>query len=66
MDFLEIGAAIGVPLVSGVVWLVRLEGRVNTERELRNALEARLGGFESRISAQLERILEKLDSKADK
>ena len=50
----------------GVVWLVRLEGRINTENELRIALENRLNGFEARISAALERIESKLDAKADK
>jgi hypothetical protein len=66
MDLLSVAAAIGVPVVSAVVWLVRLEGRINTEKELRVALEARLNGFEGRITAQLDKILDRLESKADK
>lgn len=58
--------AVVVPVVGFVVWLVRLEGRINLERELRGALEARLNGFEQRISAALDRIESKLDAKADK
>jgi hypothetical protein len=56
----------GISLVAGVVWLVRLEGRINLESELRMALENRLNGFESRISATLDRIEQKLDAKVDK
>lgn len=52
--------------IGGVVWLVRLEGRINTEKELRIALEARLNGFEGRITTQLDKILDRLESKADK
>lgn len=63
-----LGAAVTLALaaIGGVVWLVRLEGRINTEKELRIALEARLNGFESRIAGQLDRIERKLDDKADK
>lgn len=53
-------------VLGGVVWLVRLEGRVNTESKLRDALQSRLDGFESRIYEVLRRIEDKLDSKADK
>lgn len=56
----------GISLVGGVVWLVRLEGRINMETELRMALQNRLDGFESRISSTLDRIEAKLDAKADK
>lgn len=59
-----ISAALAI--LAGVVWLVRLEGRVNTESQLRSALEGRLNGFESRIYEVLRRIEDKLDSKADK
>jgi sensor domain CHASE-containing protein len=68
MDSNTLSAIIGlvVPAILGVVWLVRLEGRINTEKELRVALEARLNGFESRIAGQLDRIERKLDEKQDK
>lgn len=55
-----------VPLIGGIVWLVRLEGRINTEQELRKALADRLGSFEVRIYAALERIENKLDDKVDR
>lgn len=63
-----IGVVIGaaVPLLGGLVWLIRLEGRINTEVALREALAQRMGGFEERIYATLERIESKLDGKADK
>lgn len=63
-----LGVAVGavVPLLGGLVWLIRLEGRINTEVALREALAARMGGFEERIYATLERIESKLDGKADK
>lgn len=69
MDFGNIfGPLVTVLLaaVGGIVWLVRLEGRISTEKELRLALENRLNGFEQRISASLERIERKLDEKQDK
>ena len=31
MDVVEIGLSIGSFAVAGIVWLVRLEGRINTE-----------------------------------
>lgn len=57
---------VGLTALGGLVWLVRLEGRVNTEAQLRNALQARLDGFEGRIYEVLRRIEDKLDQKADK
>lgn len=53
-------------LTAGLLWLIRLEGRINTQEALRLALEARLASFEQRIYAALERIENKLDDKADK
>jgi hypothetical protein len=52
--------------VFGVVWLVRLEGRINTGEALRKVHDDRLANFERRISDQLDRIESKLDGKADK
>lgn len=65
MDFGTL-VAISLAVIAGLVWLVRLEGRVNTESQLRAALEARLNGFEARIYEVLRRIEDKLDGKADK
>jgi hypothetical protein len=59
-----IGAASTV--IGGIVWLVRLEGRINTETALREAMRQRLDGFEARIYEVLERIEQKIDRKADK
>jgi hypothetical protein len=52
--------------VFGVVWLVRLEGRLNTSEALRKVYDERQISFESRIKDQLDRIESKLDGKADK
>lgn len=65
ISFSEI-ISIGALIIGAVVWLVRLEGRINTETGLRVALQSRLDGFESRIYEVLRRIEDKLDSKADK
>lgn len=69
MDTLyTIGAIVGAgtPFLAGLVWLIRLEGRINTETALREALRQRIDGFEARIYEVLERIESKLDRKADK
>ena len=47
---LETLVTVGVPTVGAIVWLVRLEGRINTNDKLHEAM-----------SAQLERIEDKLD-----
>ncbi len=57
---------VGGAVISVIVWLVRLEGRINTEGELRKALADRMSGFEERIYDVLERIEKKLDMKADR
>lgn len=63
-----IGAVVGIatPVLGAIVWLLRLEGRINTESALRDAMRQRIDGFESRIYEVLERIEAKLDRKADK
>ncbi len=66
IEILGVAVSIAVPLIGFVVWLVRLEGRINTEKELRIALAERVGSFETRIYAALERIEAKLDDKADR
>jgi len=63
-------AALLVPAIGGVVWLVRLEGRINTERELRenqhvNTVD-RINSFEQRIYEVLKDIQNSLRDKADK
>lgn len=55
-----------VPIILAIVWLVRLEGRVNTADELRKGLEQRLNGFEGRIWDKLETIESLLHKKADR
>jgi len=73
MDFGTLaGIAVTLALsgIGGIVWLVRLEGRINTETSLResqlkNFLD-RLGSFESRIYEMLKDIQETLREKADK
>lgn len=63
-----IGPAVTVIMgaIGVIVWLVRLEGRVNTEHSLRAALNDRLDSFESRIYSTLERIENKISNKADR
>ena len=34
MDSLNVALAVGLPLVGGLVWLIRLEGRVKTQEAL--------------------------------
>lgn len=58
--------AVGGAVVSVVVWLVRLEGKISTEGELRKSLSERINGFEERVYDVLERIERKIDGKADR
>lgn len=62
------GAAVTIALagIGGVVWLVRLEGRINVQSAKQEATDKRVDGLEDRILAQLDRIESKLDGKADK
>jgi hypothetical protein len=69
MDFGSLlGAAVTIALagIGGVVWLVRLEGRINVQSAKQEATDKRVDGLEDRILAQLDRIESKLDGKADK
>lgn len=68
VDFGIVMAAIG-----GIVWLVRLEGRINLSDRLISAMEKRMEGLEGRIISELrdlkgdiKAISDKLDHKADK
>ena len=65
-ELLGLIASVVVPLFGGVVWLVRLEGRLNVQTARQDATEKRVDGLEERIFAALERIENKLDSKADR
>lgn len=69
--------AVGSAVVAVIVWLVRLEGRVNTEIRVREEQVAALAKaqsesqaqnrlFEVRIYEILERIEAKLDRKVDR
>ena len=55
------GATVFIAALGGLVWLIRLEGRINVQDALRNGLHDRLNGFEQRVYITLERIEEKLD-----
>jgi hypothetical protein len=64
-------------IVLGIVWLIRLEGRVNTEKELRlqadvhhkeanQAMNGRILDEFRKVETALVRFETKLDSKQDK
>lgn len=61
---LAIGAA--VPAVGAIVWLVRLEGKINVLSSKQESTERRIDGLEERIYSQLDRIESILRAKADK
>ena len=65
MDFGAI-VSLGLAGLTGVVWLVRLEGRHNVLRAMYDALKERVDGLEDRILKALDRIESKLDRKADR
>ena len=60
-SFIGAGVTLFLAALGGVIWLIRLEGRINMQDALRTALNDRLNSFEQRIYATLERIEEKLD-----
>lgn len=63
-----IGLAVGiiVPLLGGIVWLVRLEGRQNVSDAKLQSMEKRVDGLEERIFASLDRIEAKLENKLNR
>ena len=67
---LGVAVTLAMAGVSGVVWLVRLEGRINNEQSLRESqlknLVERSTSFEARIYEMLKDIQESLREKADK
>lgn len=65
MDFGSLlGAAVTIALaaIGGVVWLVRLEGRINVQSARQDSTDKRVDGLEDRILAQLDRIENRLDA----
>lgn len=69
MDFgslLGAGVTLVLAALGGVIWLVRLEGRINVQAARQDSTDKRVDGLEDRILAQLDRIESKLDGKADK
>ncbi len=65
-----VAASLIVPAIGFIVWLVRLEGRINTERELRenqhtNTVD-RINSFEQRIYDTLKEIQSTLRDKVDR
>ena len=60
-SFIGAGVTLFLAALGGVIWLIRLEGRINVQDALRNGLHDRLNGFEQRVYTTLERIEEKLD-----
>jgi hypothetical protein len=71
MNSVEFGAVMAV--IAGIVWLVRLEGRINLTDRLIVAMEKRMEGLEVRIISELrdlksdiKSLSDKIDHKADK
>lgn len=71
MNSVEFGIVMAA--ISGVVWLVRLEGRINLTDRLISAMEKRMEGLEGRIISELRDLKtdikalgDKIDHKADK
>ncbi len=60
-SFIGAGVTLFLAALGGVIWLIRLEGRINMQDALRTALHDRLTGLEGRVYATLNRIEEKLD-----
>ena len=66
VELIGVGLTAFVPLLGGIVWLVRLEGRMNVQDAKQQGAEKRIDGLEQRIFAQLDRIETLLQNKADK
>lgn len=71
MNSVEFGIVMAA--ISGVIWLVRLEGRINLTDRLISAMEKRMEGLENRIISELrdlktdiKALSDKIDHKADK
>jgi len=53
MDVVALAVAVGVPAVGGVIWLVRLEGRVNVNEALHKELKDDVSYIRERIDTAL-------------
>lgn len=65
-EYLSFGLGAITALVGVIVWMVRLEGRINVQTSRQEATDKRVDSLESRILDQLDRIELKLDRKADR
>ncbi|MUV13572.1 hypothetical protein [Noviluteimonas gilva] len=63
-DYLSFGLGAVTAAVGVIVWLVRLEGRLNVQVAKQEATDKRVDGLEERIVAQLDRIENRLDTLA--
>ena len=63
-EYLSFGLGAGTAVVGVIVWLVRLEGRLNVQVAKQEATDKRVDGLEERIVAQLDRIENRLDTLA--
>lgn len=63
-DYLSFGLGALTAAVTVVVWLVRLEGRLNVLASQQAGTDKRVDGLEERIVAQLDRIENRLDAMA--
>lgn len=59
---IEQAITLAVPAILGVVWMVRLEGRINVQAVKTDAAEKRVDGLEQQILDRLKRIEDKLDA----
>ena len=60
MELREI-VAMALPALGGIIWLIRLEGRVNTHEKACEERQKRLDERHTVISEQLQHIVTKLD-----
>lgn len=56
IEIIGLVASIVIPAVGAVVWLVRIEGRVNVLQAQQAATEKRVDGLEEQILERLTRI----------
>ncbi len=73
MEILGLLATVGVPIIGGLAWLFKLDGKagvleaqLKAESEMRKILEQRINGFEGRIWEKLDSIEKLIHSKADR
>ena len=63
-EYLSFGLGAVTAVVTVIIWLVRLEGRLNVQQAKQEATDKRVDGLEERIVAQLDRIENRLDAMA--